>query len=359
MKLRIYYGVDPEPKGGGFYWPGSPAKRKELYSVKRNHPGAYESVYQCRPGKREGAIFLEQDMVYYQPPKRLSEGLANPEVAAFCAKFFAIAIGWDTAMEATHDSDHTVGVVGGLLPCNDYHRGEDPAIYGECEPHLDLYLLDLTRKKLQFGDLVKEFREMHRKWNPLRHVVEKKGSGIQLYQSMPAVGIDVEGVSANESKRTRAVAGTEAGSTQGWFRQWRIHLPINVDWVPGYKTELKDFTGDDDASDDQVDATVHLTNFVIQMGGSMAMISSDWSPDKVDQIIEDNERVPEPILSYLPPRAEMLFWIQTAPEYSNDPFFECCNNCTNNTNGFCRVQRRNVVALDFCEHFVDQRAAVA
>lgn len=350
-KIKIPYGVDPDPIGGGFYAPTWPAKRKELLSVKRNHPASYESVYQCRPGRRTGAIFVEDDFQYFTGPKRLSEGISDPETAEFVSKFHSLVIGWDTAMEARSDSDHTVGVVGGFLPCAKYHRGEDPLIYGECEPHLDVYLLDLVRKKLQFGDLVAEFRAMHRKWVPLRHVVEKKGSGIQLYQSLPQIGIEVEGVAANESKRTRAIAGTEAGSTQGWFRQWRVYVPHGAAWVPEWKRELKDFTGEDDSEDDQVDGTVHLVNYAIQIGTSMAMISSDWAPDTVDQILDDQANLPEPSLSYLPPRAELLTWIQLAPEMSGDPMTEICGGCLHYQFGFCDFWRRQVVALDTCEHF--------
>lgn len=359
MKLRVPFGVDPDPVGGGFYWPGSQSKRSELLSVKRNRPAVYESVYQCRPGRREGAIFVESDIVYYEPPKRLAMGITDPEVAAFCAKFFAIVIGWDTALEATNEADHTVGIVGGLLPCDKYHRGEDPMIFGPCEPHLDLFLLDLVRKKLQFGDLVAEFRAMHQKWSPLRHVVEKKGSGTQIYQSLPQIGIDVEGVSANESKRVRAISGSEAGSTQGWFRQWRVRLPLKAEWVPAYKVELKDFTGDDDSSDDQVDATVHLTNHTIELGGSMAMMSSDWTPELVDNNLAEQAALPEVSASYLPARAEALSWIQMAPEHAGNPFSDICGMCAHNHHDFCAKHRRKVVAFDSCELFEDAHAVLS
>lgn len=359
MKLKLTYGTDTEPGPGGFFWPSSPSKRKELMSVRRNHPAIFESVYQGRPGRRQGAIFLEEDFVYYDAPKRLHMGISDPEVAEFCRNFYLIVAGWDTAMEATHESNHTVGIVAGFRACDKYHRGEDPLIYGECEPHLDVYLLDLVRKKLQFGDLAAEFRSFHRKWTPMRHVVEKKGSGIFLYQSMPAVGIHVEGVDTNASKRTRAVNGVEAGSTQGWFRQWRVRAPHKADWLPAFKTELKDFTGDDDADDDQVDAVVHLTNHAIETGNSMAIMSSEWSPENIDQLFGDQEGLPDPSLAYLPPRAELLSWIQLAPEFSADPFSECCANCTRQKDFFCAKQKRKVASLDLCEFFDDARAVAA
>lgn len=367
MKIKLRYGVDPDPGPHAFYWPDSPSKRKELLSVKRNHPATFESVYQCRPGKREGSIFLESDFVEYLPPSNLSAGISDPEVRNFCSRFHAIICSWDTAIEATHESDHTVGLAAGLLPCEEYHRGEDPAIYGPCEPHLDVYLLDLVRKKVQWGDLVSEFRSFNRKWTPQLHVVEKKASGIQLYQAMSSIGISIEGEPANTSKYTRAVSGTEAGSTQGWFRQWRVRTPRGAPWAEAYKVEMKDFTGDDDSEDDQVDATVHLTNYAIRSGGQIALMSSDWRPENVDKIISDQESLPDPSLAYVPPRAELLSWLQMAPEFSADPFAEHCVACLNNINGYCRVQKRRVIDLDQCEHFFaragasdeDVRAAMA
>jgi predicted phage terminase large subunit-like protein len=352
IKLRVKYGHDPDPVGGAFYWPSSPAKRKELLSVKRNHPAAYESVYQCRPGQREGSIFLEEDFSYYVSPKRLELGVSEPEVQAFLQRFHSIVIAWDTAFESTADSDHTVGIAAGLMPCDKYHRGEDSVTFGPCEPHLDVYLLDLIRDKLDWGGLVSSFRQFNRKWAPLVNLVEKRGTGISLYQSMPAVGITVEGVQSNESKRARAVAGNEAGSVQGWFRQHRVLIPKEVSWALRYKTELKDFTGEDDADDDQVDASVHLVNYAIQQGGSFALISSDWTPERVDEIIKDQEEFQESRVAFMG-RVEMLNFIQLAPSMSENPFYGTCSMCVSNVGGYCKVQRRLVVSLDSCGQFTE------
>ena len=357
-KLRISYGRDPAPSGGGFYWPESPSKRLELLSVKRNNPAVFESVYQCRPGQREGSIFLESDFAYYDPPKGLSDGVIRPEIAFWCSKFHALIGAWDTAFEATAESDHTVGLAAGLLPCDQYHCGEDPLVYGPCEPHLDIYILDLIREKLDWGDLVKTFRSFHRKWQPLLHVVEKRGTGISLYQSMNQINIAVEGVMTTEGKRARAVSGTEAGSVQGWFRQHRVLLPKDTPWVPQYKIELKDFTGEDDADDDQVDATVHLVNYAIQTGGGMAMISSEWTPERVNEIIDDQANSPDLAPQLVPANREMLAYIHMSPQFSNDPFEGMCHRCDQWEQGYCKEHKRQTVALDTC-HLYLPRVAVA
>lgn len=355
VKLKISYGVDPDPVGGGFYWPASPSKRRELLTVKRNHPATYESTYQCRPGEREGSIFLERDFAYYSPPRGLSDGLANVEVIEFLSKFHTIIASWDTAFEATNEADHTVGIAAGLLPCERYHCGEDANVFGPCEPHLDVYLLDLTREKLAWGDLVSAIRRFHAKWRPSMHVVEKRGSGISLYQSLPQIGITVEGVMTTESKRARAVSGAEAGSVQGWFRQHRVLTPIGAPWLDTYKTEMKDFTGDDDSSDDQVDCTVHLVNYAIQTGGHMALMPSAWTPDRLTPNEDALEDMSD--LGLLSPRqtsrAAFMNWLNIIPQSSVNPFGDTCSACAHAPDGYCTVQRRKVAALDSCEHFFD------
>lgn len=364
IRLRLEYGKDPDAvitaKSGAFYWPSSQSKRKELLSVKRNNPSVYESVYQCRPGQRQGSIFLESDFAYYQQPAGLNMGVANPEVSAWLQQFHMIVAAWDTAFEATSEADHTVGIMAGLLSCEKYHNGEDPVIYGPCEPHLDVYLLDLLREKLDWGNLVARFRSFNRKWNPVVNVVEKRGTGISLYQSMPAVGIAVEGVQVTEGKRARAVDGTEAGSVQGWYRQHRVRLPLDAEWTEAYRTEMKDFTGQDDSADDQVDTSVHLINYAIQIGTGIALMPSGWSPEGVDAEFKAADEYPDfsgTTVGQLR-RAEMLAWITMAPSVHEDPFYYTCTNCSHNLSGYCEVQKRRVASLDSCGEFSEVIAAV-
>lgn len=352
---KLYYGEDPVaigPEARAFFWPDSDQKRRELYSVRRNHPDVYESVYQCRPGQRIGSIFLESDFVYYMPPVGLSVGITDPEVREFLQKFQVIIAAWDTAFEAKHESNFTVGIVAGLLPCTSFHRGEDPQVFGECEPHLDVYILDILKQKLAWGDLPREFRRLHRRWNVNIHVVEKRGAGISLYQSMPTIGIMVEGVDVKEGKRARAIEGVEAGSTQGWYRQHRVYLPFGAPWVDQYKIELKDFVGDDSGQDDQVDATVHLVNYAIQIGSNVFLLPSDWTPENVDNIMEV---VPEGMMQSPTVQSEvatnMLSWIQLAPSFHEQLYDETCGFCDNNTNGYCKVQLRQVAFFDSCIEF--------
>ena len=331
--------------------------------VKRNRPVDFQSIYQCAPGAREGTIFLESDFAYFNAPEGIDAGVAEPGVRAFVNRGHQLGMGWDTAFEATSDADYSAGIVGLLLPCSQYHRNEDPSVYGPCEPHFDVLLMDLLYEKLTWADLPARFRLMHRKWEPAIHVIEKKASGIPLYQSMGAIGMNVQGVEANISKRARAVEGVGAGSVQGWFRQHRVLFPrienYSPSWVKRARVQLKDFTGAKDASDDIVDAIVHLVTYAIRLGNNTAILPSDWTPERDDAMMAIPDAlsglVAADIASSTP--AAILAWIGASPHIGDDLFDGNCGRCLHRRAGFCEVQKRTVTALDSCEHFDPVRAA--
>lgn len=360
-KFRYYYGKDPT--GTGFYWPNSEQKRNECLSVKRLRPAEFQSVYQCNPGEREGGIFLTSDFAYYEPPLGLAEGIQHPNVREFCSRFHAIVQSWDTAFEATSTADPSVCLTAGLLPCSSYHRGESVMKLGECEPHFDVYLLDLFRERLEWGDLTDAFRAQRIKWQPDMTVVEKRSSGVGLFQVANAAGANIKGVTAQEGKRARVVMGTAAGSVQGWFRLHRVRQPMGMPWVKSYQTELKDFTGDKTGKDDQVDATSHLVAHAIELGADVPILPSDWRPENVDAMMA----LPKQPMSFIDQLqaqpsapAEFLTFIgQAGAAAQHDPFGEICQDCRHYHLGFCNKHQRQVIAFDWCEHFGRPRGRAA
>lgn len=338
LNLKVYYGADKH----GFFWPESAQKRQEWLQVKRNRPADAQAIYQCNPGAREGSIFLESDFAYYGAPPGLDRGVESNAVRKMLEMGIQLAVGWDTAFEATSVADFTAGVPALLVPCSQYHCNEDPLVYGECEPHLDVLLLGLLYEKLTWADLVPQFRLMHKRWEPYIHVVEKRGSGISLYQSMPLAGINVLGVAANESKRARAIQGVGAGSVQGWFRQHRVLFPmVNGEypaWVKTAKTQLKDFSGAKDASDDIVDAIVHLVTYAIRLGSGMALLPTE---QEVERVLKESESAQSD-----DPRVQFLNWLGAAPGLSDDPFEHTCARCNHYGSGFCTKFMRPMIAMD-------------
>lgn len=340
-QFRVYYGEDL----AGFYWPSSQQKRTEWLTIKRNKPAEAQSIYQCAPGSREGTIFLESDFAYYAAPATLSLGVESPAVRKFLERGHMVATGWDTAFEATSTADFTAGLPALFIPCSKYHCGEDPLIFGECDPHFDVLILDMVHEKLTWADLVPAFRRIHKKWEPFVHVVEKRGAGISLYQAMPLVGINVIGENPIESKRARAIQGVGAGSVQGWFRQHRVLFPLNQDgtepvWVTKIKDQLKDFSGAKDAEDDIADAIVHLVSYAIRVGGGAAVLPQSEEIERLERTLE---------APTTDSRVQFFAWLGEAPGLSEDIFAHTCGRCDNNSQGFCKVYRRKIIAIDGAE----------
>lgn len=363
QQLKFLYGTDPT--GQGFYWADSEQKRSEWRDIKRNEPMTAESVYQCRPGAREGTVFLESDFSYYHAPASLADGIVSSEVAQFCSRGALVAQAWDTGMSAKSSADYTVCVTALLVPCTEWHRDEDSALMGECEAHYDVLILEVYRDKLDIGDLIKAARQQYQKWSPAIVVVEKKAHGSALMQALENSGVPLEAVDPTDSKRKRAVTaiGGAAGSTQGWFRQHRVKMPFptEADWVDALKVELKDFTGQEGGKDDQVDATVHLVNYAIREGGSGVTFPTDWqTPEQVDR-------------QMIAPAVNDFWGSINDPDSMDDPFDGMCGRCLNYTSpqgklahratnrpgadrkNFCLWHQRIMAAMASCDDFTPEQ----
>lgn len=360
----IKYPYGDDPTGQGFYWPDMPEKRSEWLETKRNSPTVAEAVYQCRPGARENAVFLESDFAYYAAPEGLQHGISDPKVAEFCARGAMVVQGWDTAMSAKSDADHSVCVTAMMMPSETYHRDEDPLLMGDCEAHYVVMILDVFRERLDIGDLMKAGREQYLKWRPTMVVIEKKAHGSALMAALENSGVPLEGVDPVDSKRERTVTaiGQAAGSVQGWFRLHRVRMPTGLpedfDWTIDYRRELKDFSGQKGGKDDQVDATVLVVGYGIREGGGGVSFPTGWQdPDQVDKTMAASQD---------PTRD---FWDGIQDENGmEDPFGGMCGRCAHYTSpmrglqnvnprspgetpSFCRLWKVSKVSIDTCNNF--------
>lgn len=362
QRLKVHYGIDPVGKGKfAFYWPESDQKRGEVRAVKRGEPMTFESTYQCRPGNRIGSIFTQSDFAYYIPPDNLCLGRAVPTVQAFIARGHSVGQAWDTASKDTATSAHTVCITGLLIPCNKYHCGEDPAVEGPCEDHFDVLILDVFRDKVGWGGLTAAFKIETRKWSPDVSLVEDKSSGIALIQNLRSAGAPIQEVKAEEGKRQRAVNGIGggAGSVQGWFRLHRVLFPIETPdspcpWLRALETELKDFSGEDDASSDQVDALVHLVTYAIKLGAGGAVLPSDWTPERGTPNSTDMLMPGDYVGEHGDRRAQFLTMLGELPSLVSDPFYGFCGTCQEYLGSWCRRHGMNKVSLDTCELYVER-----
>ena len=338
-KCKVYYGIDP--KGQGFFWPKSEQKRREYFDLKRIAPYDAEAIYGCNPTEFSGSIFTEKDFVYFYPPPSLSAGIQNSSVRYFLESKNGVLIqSWDTAQEATITADYSVCTTAFLASCSSYHNNEAEEVFGPCDPHYDVYILDVFRERMEFGQIFQEIKRLYRTWMPALVLVEKKASGIGIIQGLrTAAQIPVEAMEANESKRGRATSNLGAGSVQGWFQSHRIWFPETADWLESSKRELKNFTGLDSSAgvDDFVDSLVHLVSYAIKKGSGTVLLPSEYNNTEI------------PVESLLNTSREILpsalFTSQT------DPFGAVCGKCRHYTDGYCHLHKKQFASLNSCPQY--------
>lgn len=355
----------PDRVGYGFFWVESAQKLEEALSVRRNAPADFEAVYQGRPGQREGSIFLEADLnAFFEPAANgnrfgvveFAHGVASPLVAQFVKQGHTVIQAWDTAFSTSSQAAYSVCVTGLLVPCTSYHCDEDPAVVGPCEYHFDVLILDVYRRKLDWGALTEALKTLYYRWQPTEIVVEKKASGQSLIQNFGA-NMPIQGVGAKDSKGDRAlnsVTTKTAGSVQGWFRQHRVRTPRIAPWLNAWRGEMKDFSGAEDTSSDQVDATVHLVTRAIVMGATMAVMPTDWTPEYsvIPNFLTDGmSAMPE---GYNNPKAGMLLALDMLPSLTTDPFQGTCSRCAHDGVKFCNIMGRRMLPVDSCPAFVEK-----
>lgn len=351
VKYKLFYGTDST----GFYWPGSAQKRREILGVKRNQPSTFESVYQGRPGRRVGRIFMADDFNYYPQPPTLALGITDPAMRAFCAKG-VVYQAWDTAFSTSDQSAWSVCVTALFEPCDKYHRDEPFDIFGPCEPHLDVIILDVFREKMDWGGLLNAAKTQNHKWHPENVLIENRATGISLIQTLPASNVPVIGVSTgNAGKGERAVNVIDqkaAASVQGWYRQWRVLHPQEAPWLNDFEAEHKDFTGVDDGSSDQVDANVHLITHAIKIGMSSTLLPTGYGVNRVPNLGSGSpSEITHDLGITTDPREALLIRLSELEEEAFDPYAGTCGRCSNYSKGYCRVQQRSVISLDSCEFF--------
>jgi predicted phage terminase large subunit-like protein len=143
----------------------------------------------------------------------------------------SLIVSWDTAMSSNQLADFSVCVV--LLV-----RGET------------VYVLDVTRARLEYPDLKRAVLSHHRHWRQTTAnyslLIEKKGSGLSLIQDIRRENSHAISVDPDGDKILRMATQTapiEAGA---------VYLPSHAPWLDEFKKEVLSFPKG--RHDDQIDA---------------------------------------------------------------------------------------------------------
>lgn len=209
----------PDPLGrepGEPLWPAR-YTREALEQVQDRKPYTFASLYQGLPRPREGRLL--QDPTHY---------LSLPES-------FQTVIGVDLAFSAKRYADYSAAVVFA-------HAEEDWFVR-----HVERWQADITNSLTTLENLQARYG------GPIR--VEGNGPQKAVVDLLQSKGLNVEAINRTSDKYSEAQAFAEAWNTG------HVKLPdpeeIPMPWYGPYVEELLNFTGVNDAQDDQLDASVN------------------------------------------------------------------------------------------------------
>lgn len=194
------------------------------------------ALYQQHPSPQEGGIIKRNWVRYYkgEPPK--------------CTQ---IIQSWDMAFKDLTSSAYVCGQA-----------------WGKCGP--DLYLLDLTRKKLDFPATLREFR-LFTKDNPLAtaKLIEEAANGYAVIQVLKTEIPGIIPITAQGSKESRASAISylwEAGN---------VYVPEDRVWTDDFIEECVTFPNG--TYKDQVDT---MTQALFRLRGKQSLVVSPGGTEK-------------------------------------------------------------------------------
>jgi predicted phage terminase large subunit-like protein len=183
----------------------------------------WASLYQQRPAAAEGAIFKRDWWRFW------SDATVPP-------RFEELVLSVDSAFKTGRENDFSVGLVLGVGPTG-------------------YYVLDVSRKRLEFPALKREIEMLALRWKPDVVLVEDKASGTSLLQEL-RVGtrLPIQAIKVDTDKTTRANAVTPL------VESGRVYLPESAPWLADFLEEISSFPAA--PHDDMVDALTQGLNHV-------------------------------------------------------------------------------------------------
>ncbi len=200
---------------------------------------SFAAQYQQNPIPLGGAIVKTEWLRYY-------------ELGEQPAKFAFVLQSWDTANKSGELNDFSVCTTWGYIK-------------QKC------YLLDVSRKRLDFPQLKREARRLADKFKPNKILVEDKASGTQLIQSLKddrLPRVVPYSPPAGSDKIMRLHAQTAV------FENGHVLLPKRAPWLAEYIAEITGFPGSRYA--DQVDSTTQALDYLQTTHRRNWMASADW-----------------------------------------------------------------------------------
>jgi len=137
----------------------------------------------------------------------------------------------------------------------------------------DIMGLDMIKKRMEFPELKDLAYELYKKWEPDCFIVEKKSSGVALYQEMRRTGLPIQEFTPHRGSGDKLA---RLNSVADIVRSGLVWLP-RTRWAEEIMEEIAEFPFG--ANDDIVDATtMALSRF--RSGGFIRLPSDEEDEDK-------------------------------------------------------------------------------
>lgn len=195
----------------------------DLHKI-RSELGQYNfaAQYNQEPISSKGAMIQKDWLKYYGNDDKIN--------------YTQVIQSWDTAIKAKDEHDYTVGITIGV--------NKD-----------GYYILDICRKKLEFPQLIELLKNKTQKWKPQVILIEDKGSGQSLIQSLiQEIKIPIIAIKPKLDKITRFAIHSVK------FELGKIFINKDSDWRMIFEQELLSFPRG--AHDDQIDALSQALSYL-------------------------------------------------------------------------------------------------
>ena len=189
-----------------------------LDKIRREKPYTFASLYQGLPRPKEGRLFLEPTF-YRELPSA-----------------YRVVLGCDLAYSASTRADHSVVVVFFVA------QEADREVW---------YVRLVDRWQENINASVEKLVRLQRQYGGAPLAVEGNGPQKAVADLLRSKGVAVRGVNRVTDKYSEAQAFAEA------WNAGRVKVPESAPWLGDFLEEIHNFTGVNDASDDQLDAAVN------------------------------------------------------------------------------------------------------
>lgn len=230
-------------------WPEQWTLESLLRTKASMPPFQWNAQYMQQPTSKESSIIKQE---WWQPWEK-----DDPPSCEY------IIMSLDAAAEKNNRADFTSLSTWGVFYKDDENG----------EPQANIILLNAIKERWEYPTLKRRAYEEYKEWNPDWFVVEKKSSGVPLYQELRSSGLPVQEYTPHRGTGDKVA---RLNSVSDIFASGMVWYPAGRRWAEDLVDEVCGFPAM--ANDDQVDSTV-MALMRFRTGGFIRLPSDRWDND--------------------------------------------------------------------------------